>query len=93
MNTIQLKSNKDLFEYLVVLSRELEQFNEVVVAKELFHASRFFSGSPTEFLHEAHTALLNAKKVCKEKSYIIQLANIETVIKQIDFAFKQVGGA
>lgn len=93
MSSIQLKSNKELLDYLVELAGELKQLNENTVANDLLSASRFYNGSPSEFLHEAHCALINAKKICESKSYAIQLENIDAVIRQIDFAFKQIGGA
>jgi len=93
MNSIQLNSNKELLDFLVTLAGELKQLNENSAANELLHASRFYNGSPSEFLHEAHSALINVEAVCKKKSYEIQLSNIEAVVKQIDFAFKQIGGA
>lgn len=91
--SIQIKSNKELLDYLLGLADELKQLNENAVANELFFASRFYSGSPSEFLHEAYSALTNAQTLCQNKSYGIQLKNIDAVIKQIDFSFNKIGGA
>lgn len=93
MNTKKLQSNKDLFEYLVDLARELRGCGESAAADDVAFASQFFSGSPTEFMHEAHVALINVRKICGANLSRLQLENIESVLAQIDAAFNRVGGA
>lgn len=91
MNHKKLQSNKYLLEYLVDLAMELQSCGESAAADDVAFASQFFSESPTEFMHEAHVALTNVRKICGTKLSRLQLENIESVLAQIDVEFNRVG--
>ena len=93
MNRLQLQNDDDLFKYLVRLSGELKSKGELQLAEEVRVASRFASGSPSEFLHEAQTALKKVTANCASVQSKAQLADATSVIEQIEIAFKKVGGA
>jgi len=57
MRAMQLQSNKDLLEFLLRFATELEARGETQLAEDVMFASRFASGSASEFLHEAHQIL------------------------------------
>lgn len=93
MDPKKLQSNEELFQYLVDLATILRGCGELVAADGVTFASRFVSGSSTEFMHESHVALTNVKKTCGSKLSRSQFEDVVSVITQIDTAFNRVGGA
>ena len=87
------QNDKELFDYLVWLSGELKSKGKSELAEEVKIASRFASGSPSEFLHEAQTVLKKVKANCISVLSETQLADAASAIEQIESAFKKVGGA
>src|ERR1043166_8265829 len=87
------QNDKELFDYLVWLSGELKSKDKSELAEEVRIASRFASGSPSEFLHEAQTVLKKVKANCISVLSETQLADAASAIEQIESAFKKVGGA
>ena len=87
-----IKDNNDLFKYLMWLHCELQNNGKFQLAEEVRIASRFISGSPTEFLHESQAVL---KKIVNEKNSFKEsdINEILAVIVSIDNAFRSVGGA
>ncbi len=90
MNPHALKDNSELLEYLAHSAQVLRSKNLVELAEELERAILFANGSPSEFLHEAQTAL---QSVVSAKPAGIELGEIYEVISQIKEAFRKVGGA
>lgn len=88
----KLESNSDLFEYLVSLADALSSRGEHELASEVEFASRFASGSASEFLHYALEALkkVSATFATSEKPLA---AEVSSVIAQIEDAFDAIGGA
>jgi len=93
MNRLQLKSNDELYRYLVSLVGELKQTGKAETSNEVMLASQFALGSPSEFLHEAMIALTSVQAKCKDILTETQLADLESVIEQINAAFQRIGGA
>jgi hypothetical protein len=93
MNSRQLQTNDDLFHYLVWLSGELKSKGEANLAEKVRIASRFASGSPSEFFYEAEESLKLVRKKCALVLTESQLADVAVVIEQIETAFKKIGGA
>lgn len=93
MNPHQLQNDKELFDYLLWLSGELKSKGDAELAEEVRIASRFASGSPSEFLHEAQAVLKKVRTNCASVLSETQLADAASVIGQIETAFKKVGGA
>lgn len=83
-----LANNQELYEYVISLATKLkgkgdEQLNKVVLA-----ASRHVSGMRAEFLGEARSAL---RQVAGDNQGILDeedLAELSSVLKQLDAAFK-----
>ena len=92
MNVYQLRDNNDLFNYLVRLGSELESLKMQTLADRVLFASKFVTGSPSEFLHEAQEALKNVKTNCGSNLPEGRLLEVSNVIEQIEKAFQQVGG-
>jgi hypothetical protein len=90
MNPYILKNNSEFLEYLVRTAQVLRSNNHVELAEELERAGLFANGSPSEFLHEAQTAL---QSVTSAKPAGIELGEVHAVISQIKEAFRKVGGA
>lgn len=93
MNPRQLQNDKELFDYLVWLSSELNSKGKSELAEEVRIASRFASGSASEFLHEAQTVLKKVRADCTSVLSEAQLADAASASEQIETAFKKVGGA
>lgn len=93
MNIRQIKNNHELFEYLVWLGGELKSKGQPELAEEVRFASRFASGSPSEFLDEAQEILKRVKDQCLAVLSDTQLTDITSVIEQIERGFNKVGGA
>ena len=93
MTTPILKSNRELFGYLVALSDHLQSKGESELARIIKTASRFASGSQTEFLFAAEAALTRVRASRAEALDQEQIAAITGVLQQIQVAFIKVGGA
>lgn len=93
MNPSQLNSNDDLYRYLVSLGNELIQKGASEIPDKLMAASQFAFGSPSEFLHEAMSALTLVDTNCQDILTQPQLAELESVIGEIKKAFDRIGGA
>ena len=87
-----LTSNTQLFSYLRDLAEELHHCNETDAAETVLLASRFASGSTSEFLHESQLALKKVRSTCDGKLMPSRLEKITSVIEQIEDAFRSVGG-
>lgn len=90
MNPHALKDNSELIEYLANSAQVFRLNNHLELAVELERAVLFANGSPSEFLHEAQTAL---QSVVSAKPSGIELDEINAVIGQIKEAFRKAGGA
>lgn len=93
MNPQKLESNQELFEYLVWLSNELRMKQQDELARHLTHASRFASGSPSEFFHEAQLALCEVRDSASAALSPETIADLRSVIAQLSGSFKKIGGA
>jgi hypothetical protein len=93
MNPHQLQNNNELFDYLVWLSGELKSKGQIEVAEQVHIASRFASGSPSEFFHEAQESLKQVRTKCVSVLRPSQVSELTSVIEQIEAAFKKIGGA
>jgi hypothetical protein len=91
--SIELKSDKDLFDFLVFLSKQFYSYGQNDIANELNFASRFASGSTSEFYHESEIVLKRVRDSFKDLLTESQFLEIISVIDQIDSAFKRIGGA
>ena len=92
-NNRRIGSNDDIGRYLQRLSADLSSCNHGVVAKKVERASRFASGSPSEFLFEAEDALNEVRETCTDALSEMEAAQLGRVMKQIRDAFDEVGGA
>jgi hypothetical protein len=90
---MKLENNEDLYEFLLWLAKELEAHGEAQLAKEVTFASRFASGSASEFLHEAHQILTKIDRSRPATLTIEESRYLKDVITQINEAFLQIGGA
>ena len=93
MMTKILKDNNELYGYLVQTARCLQEGEHFELAESLFQASRFVSGSPSEFFHEAQLALERVSKEQPQSLSSSQLQDVEAVRAQIKEAFRRIGGA
>lgn len=93
MITPLLTSNAQLFDYLRDLATELQEHSETQAADVILAASKFVSGSPSEFLHESRAALVKVQSTCKESLSPLLLERMSVVVNQIDDAFRRIGGA
>lgn len=93
MNIRRLKNNQELFDYLVWLTGELKSKGQPELSEEVRHASRFASGSPSEFLDETQEVLKRVQDQCIAVLSETQLADVASVIEQIERGFDKVGGA
>ena len=93
MDTRHLQNNQELFDYLVKLSADLDAKGERRLAEDVKRASRFVNGSPSEFLHESQVVL---KILLSQHSSLFSsndLADLASIVEQIELAFKSIGGA
>lgn len=90
MNPHALKNNSELLEYLARTAQVLRSNNLVELAQELERAELFANGSPSEFLHEAQSAL---QSLTSANLAGLDLREVRAVIRQIKDAFRKVGGA
>ena len=93
MNVRQLRNNNELFDYLVWLSGELKSKGRPKLSEEVRMASRFASGSASEFLHEAQQTLKKIRDQCAGVLNDAQLADATSVVEQIEVGFQKIGGA
>jgi hypothetical protein len=93
VNVRQLRNNGELFEFLTWLNGQLRSRGEVTLADGVVQASRFISGSASEFLHEAHSILTKVAGTAPSVLTPAELGDVRNVLQQIDTAFKNVGGA
>jgi hypothetical protein len=92
----EFQSNRELFDYLVQLSDILRSKGEADLADQVWKASRFASGPPSEFLYEAEAALRSVRQTCVDRSVILDEAELEqagSAVRQIQIAFMRIGGA
>jgi len=87
-----LQNNDDLHEYMTGLCRELQAIGYRQMAEKVAFASRFISGSPTEFLHEAVNALVEVRQICNSALSTESAEQLVGVISQIEASFRKVGG-
>jgi len=92
MNAQALKSNADLFSYLNGLADTLRQCDQIKLSENILRASKFSSGSPSEFLHEAYDALKTVELVSSLLSPD-QREKLLAVMGQLSSAFRLIGGA
>jgi hypothetical protein len=93
MNGHNISTNEDLYKYLIHLSHTLDSKGRQDIADEIRFASRFITGSPSEFLHESQVVL---KKLLDTSISLLQneqKEEVKRVIEQIDVSFRQIGGA
>lgn len=88
-----IDNNEDLYEFLLRLAEELQAHGEAQLAKEVIFASRFASGSASEFLHEAHHVLTKIEQCRPAILTPKESRNLKDGITQIDQAFRTIGGA
>lgn len=93
MNSKNLLSNQELFQYLVALGNRLKASNQLGLADAVLTASRFASGSASEFMHEAQLALIEVAKSRLVPLTAEERSEIESVIAQIREAFRKIGDA
>jgi hypothetical protein len=86
-------SNEQLRDFLIALSVGVDGQGKRECAETLSRASRFYSGSPSEFLHEASVAIRQTLVDCADVLGTDQVREVGDVLKQIDEAFKRIGGA
>lgn len=67
MSPSTLTSNAQLFSNLCNLADESRRCDETDAAEAILLASRFASGSPSEFLHEAQLAFKKVQSTCVGK--------------------------
>jgi len=93
MNPKDLQSNDDLASYLVWMGKRLGDGRQSALADDVILASRFASGSPSEFLHEAQSALEKVVSLRPSPLTNEEIEGAKTVVAQIKVAFKKIGGA
>lgn len=81
-----LSSNKDLYDYLLLLSSELKQRGETTLSEAVLFAAGQASSLSTEFLGESRIAL---RQVSNEENGVLtkqERADLSSVLKQLDEA-------
>jgi hypothetical protein len=86
------RNNRDLFVFIEELLEFLRSVRSDDLADQLEHANRFISGSPSEFLNEAHLALRNVLSFKPKALSAEREDEIRQTIRQIDDAFRTTGG-
>lgn len=84
-------TNHELVIFLVRLSESLISSGKLELGKAVRQSSRFASGSPSEFLHEAGLALRLV--MTQGELHEEEKAVVSATLKRIEVAFKAVGGA
>jgi hypothetical protein len=90
MSVHALKDNAEMLKYLQHTAHMLRSNNHDRLANGLERAALFASGSASEFLHEAQIAL---EQVVAEEPTGIDTAMVCSVVRQIQEAFREIGGA
>ena len=88
-----LKNNNELYEFLIAMAHDFQQSQNNEFAELVTQASRFASGSPSEFLHEAQVVL---ERIVNERPQSLsqsRLQDVQSVLGQIREAFRKIGGA
>jgi hypothetical protein len=93
MNPKSLQSNGDVVGYLLQLAEMLDDQGQSSLSNEAILASRFSSGSPSEFLHEAQSVLEKVLELPPEILSAGEQENVRAVVAQIKEAFAKIGGA
>lgn len=93
MNRKPLQSNQDLLDYLLNLASNLENHGSDHLAEIAFRASRFATGSASEFLHEAQLALEQVKAEQPDHLAPGDFEDIDSALSEISAAFDRTGGA
>lgn len=94
MITRLLISNDDLYFYLCNLAADLRNCGAPNAAFDpLLHASKFITGSSSEFLHESQMALREALEFGASMLTADQTQQASLIIEQIEDAFRKVGGS
>ena len=88
-----LNTNSELYHYLLALSSTCRALGLTNSADRAEQAARFITGSPSEFLHEAQQALLAIVSESDARLGDEERARLLLAVKEIEHAFKQVGGA
>jgi hypothetical protein len=78
--------------YLVSLDGELARRGKPEASSRLTSASLLAYGFPSEFFHEAITALTSDRADCQDVLSLTQLKNMESVVDQIKAAFQRIRG-
>ena len=89
---MRFRSNTDLLVFIEELLQFLVSTNETDLADQVAHASRFISGSPSEFLNEVHLALRNVLSARLKALSGEREDEIRQAIRQIDETFRSTGG-
>lgn len=90
---MKLENNEALYEFLLRLAKELQAHGEAQLAQKVIFASRFACGSASEFLHEAYHVLTKIEQCSPAALTPEESRDLKDVIKQIDEAFRTIGGA
>ena len=93
MNPRSLQNNEEVFEYLVQLGDNLQKYDHHELAEKVTHASRFVSGSASEFLHEAQLVLQQIANESDTGLSHSEMGDLKAVLTQINEAFLKIGGA
>ena len=93
MNPRALQNNEELFEYLIQLRSSLEMYQHHELAEIVNQASRFISGSASEFMHEAQLALKRVRKEQPKELSNSEIQDLDAVLNQIKETFRMIGGA
>ena len=88
----QLKDYNDLYQFLCSLRDSLSAHGLKEASDKIDRASHFFYGSPTEFLGESRIALLAVRNHAKNDLSDDQVNAIDSVVAQINAAFRAIGG-
>lgn len=93
MNSKDIQSNDDLYEYICWLAEQLRMRERKDLADKLISSSEFFYGSPSEFLHEVGCVLKDVIVSADTELDNAEKKDVTSVVHLIDKAFKKVGGA
>jgi hypothetical protein len=91
MNNKAVRDYKELFWFLHELNAELTRAGLPDASATVARASRFYGGSSTEFMGEARLALRAVREPASQHLDRKWQKRIDSVIKQIDIAFRQAG--
>jgi hypothetical protein len=87
----ELESYSDLYQFLCSLRDSLTAHGQKEASDQINRASRFYGGSPTEFLDESRIALLAVRKYAKKHLSDDQVNAIDGVVAQINASFRAIG--